>query len=82
MDYEPLETVLGPNESKQIATTGGRPTDSYRCYFNVDRGGQSAIIALGCRRPGKLTETGNFSRQRTYPKSYPKLSQFHGPETA
>src|ERR1039458_5558551 len=26
-DYEPLESVLGPNESKQIATTGGRPTD-------------------------------------------------------
>src|ERR1039458_7739387 len=37
-DYEPLESVLGPNESKQIATTGGRPTDSHLCYFNVDPG--------------------------------------------
>ena len=46
-DYEPLESVLGPKESKQIASTGGRPTDGHLCYFNVDRGGQSAIVALG-----------------------------------
>jgi alpha-galactosidase len=46
-DYEPLESVLGPNAGKQIATTGGRPTDSHLCYFNVDRGGPSAIVALG-----------------------------------
>jgi alpha-galactosidase len=34
-DYRPLETVLGPNTSRRITTSGGRPVNSDFPYFNV-----------------------------------------------
>ncbi|HVN05069.1 MAG TPA: alpha-galactosidase [Bryobacteraceae bacterium] len=46
-DYRPLETRLEPKSETRIATTGGRPTDSDLCYFNVERAASGVIMALG-----------------------------------
>jgi alpha-galactosidase len=46
-DYRPLETMLEPKTETRIATTGGRPTDSDLCYFNVEWAGGGVILALG-----------------------------------
>ncbi|MFN7999001.1 MAG: alpha-galactosidase [Bryobacteraceae bacterium] len=46
-DYQPLETTLGPKSERRIATTGGRPTDSDLCYFNIEWPAGGAIVALG-----------------------------------
>ncbi|HEV3275485.1 MAG TPA: alpha-galactosidase [Terriglobia bacterium] len=46
-DYEPLETPLQPKADERITTTGGRPTNSDLCYFNVEWPGRGVIIALG-----------------------------------
>jgi alpha-galactosidase len=46
-DFMPLETLLGPGVEKQIATRGGRPTDTDMCYFNVARPDGGVIAALG-----------------------------------
>lgn len=46
-DYQPLESVLPAKAVKRIATTGGRPTDSDLCYFNIEWPGQGVIVALG-----------------------------------
>jgi alpha-galactosidase len=46
-DYEPFETPLQPKADERITTTGGRPTNSDLCYFNLEWPGQGVIIALG-----------------------------------
>src|SRR5437773_4823470 len=47
-DYQPHETRLSLGESKRIATTGGRPTNSDLPFFNIECGsGRGAIVALG-----------------------------------
>ncbi|MGC8669139.1 MAG: alpha-galactosidase [Chthonomonadales bacterium] len=46
-DYAPLETPLPEGASKRISAAGGRPTASDLCYFNLDRGDQGVILALG-----------------------------------
>jgi len=46
-DYRPLETVLEPKSETHIATTGGRPTDSDLCYFNIERAASGVILAIG-----------------------------------
>ena len=46
-DYRPLETVLGPNTSKCITTSGGRPVNSDFPYFNVEWQGEGVIIVIG-----------------------------------
>jgi alpha-galactosidase len=46
-DYQPLETPLPRKAEIRIATTGGRPTDSDLCYFNLEWPGEGVILALG-----------------------------------
>jgi len=47
-DYQPLETVLGPEAKKRISAAGGRPTNSDLPYFNLEiPGGQGIIIVVG-----------------------------------
>jgi alpha-galactosidase len=46
-DYEPLETELARNADLRITTSGGRPTNSDLCYFNLQWPGQGVIVALG-----------------------------------
>ena len=45
-DYQPLETPLGPNAKKHVATTGGRPTNSDMPYFNIEMRGEGIIAAI------------------------------------
>ncbi|MCH5378330.1 MAG: alpha-galactosidase, partial [Planctomycetes bacterium] len=46
-DYGPLVTPLGPGAVKRISAAGGRPTNSDLCYFNLQRGDDGVIIAVG-----------------------------------
>jgi alpha-galactosidase len=46
-DYEPFDTSLEPKAEERITTTGGRPTNSDLCYFNLEWPGRGVIIALG-----------------------------------
>lgn len=46
-DYQPLLAKLGPNESKRIATAGGRPTNSDLPYFNIETGKGGVIAVIG-----------------------------------
>ena len=46
-DYQPLESVLGPNSSKKIGAAGGRPTNSDMSFFNLDMSGKGVIIVVG-----------------------------------
>ncbi|HVX66987.1 MAG TPA: alpha-galactosidase, partial [Bryobacteraceae bacterium] len=59
-DFEPLQTPLGPQASKRLSATGGRPTDADLCYFNVDTGASGFLLALGW--PGQWAAT--FERDR------------------
>jgi alpha-galactosidase len=59
-DFAPLETPLGPDAFKKLSGAGGRPTSEDWSYFNVERGGQGVIIAVGW--PGQWAAT--FQRQR------------------
>ncbi|MBN1421182.1 MAG: alpha-galactosidase [Planctomycetes bacterium] len=45
-DYQPLETVLGPNAAKRITTAGGRPTNSDLPYFNIETGPDGGVISV------------------------------------
>lgn len=54
-DFQPLETLLGPNAEKRITAAGGRPTSSDMSYFNVEYAGQGMIIAVGW--PGQWAAT-------------------------
>ncbi|MCI0493351.1 MAG: alpha-galactosidase [Planctomycetes bacterium] len=46
-DYGPLETPLGSGVSKRIAAAGGRATNTDMSYFNLQWGGEGAILAVG-----------------------------------
>ena len=46
-DYGPLETPLPPGATKRIGAAGGRPTNSDMSYFNLERGDERVIIAVG-----------------------------------
>jgi alpha-galactosidase len=46
-DYGPLETPLEPGSVKRIAAAGGRPTNSDMSYFNLEWGGEGAIVVVG-----------------------------------
>lgn len=46
-DFEPLETVLTPNEEKTIATSGGRSTNANLPYFNLAWAGAGVIMVIG-----------------------------------
>ncbi|MDY0165248.1 MAG: alpha-galactosidase [Thermoguttaceae bacterium] len=46
-DYGPLEMPLTPGATKRISAAGGRPTNSDWSYFNLQWGGQGAIIVVG-----------------------------------
>jgi alpha-galactosidase len=46
-DYAPLETLLGPGATERTNAAGGRPTNSDWSYFNLDWGGEGAIIVIG-----------------------------------
>ena len=46
-DYGPLETRLTPGSTKRISAAGGRPTNSDLSYFNLQRGAEGVIIAVG-----------------------------------
>ena len=46
-DYEPLQTTLGPRQSKRITAAGGRPTNSDLPYFNVAWPGEGVIVVVG-----------------------------------
>jgi alpha-galactosidase len=46
-DYAPLETRLGPGQTKRISAAGGRPTNSDWSYFNLDGGSRGVILAVG-----------------------------------
>lgn len=59
-DYEPLQTVLGPNSQKKITPAGGRPTNRYLSYFNIEWPGRGLIVATGW--PGQWAA--RFTRDR------------------
>lgn len=46
-DYAPLEVTLGPKMEKRLAPVGGRSSDGAFPYFNLQRGNQGLIIAVG-----------------------------------
>jgi alpha-galactosidase len=46
-DYQPIETTLGPGQSKRITAAGGRPTNSDLPYFNVAWPGEGVIVVVG-----------------------------------
>jgi len=46
-DYAPRETALGPGATKRITAAGGRPTNTDWSYFNVQWGGEGAIVVVG-----------------------------------
>jgi len=54
-DYAPLATPLRPKATKRISAAGGRPTNSDWSYFNLEWGGQGAIIVVGW--PGQWAAT-------------------------
>ena len=43
-DFQPLESVLGPNTTKRIGAAGGRPTNSDMSYFNLEFPNKHGII--------------------------------------
>ncbi len=46
-DYGPLQTPLGPGVGKHLGGSGGRPTNADWSYFNLEWGGEGAIVAVG-----------------------------------
>ena len=52
-DYRPLETPLGPRNTKRLGGKGGRPTNTDWSYFNLEWGGSGLIVAVGW--PGQWT---------------------------
>jgi len=57
-DYQPFETVLGPNAEKRIATKGGRSSNSDLPYFNLALPSEGIIVVVGW--PGQWAA--NFER--------------------
>jgi alpha-galactosidase len=60
-DYAPLQTTLKPRSALQLATRGGRSSDTVLPYFNIAWRDGGAILALGW--PGQWA--GEFSRDAT-----------------
>jgi alpha-galactosidase len=46
-DYQPQETTMGPDANLSLAPNGGRGTDGVWPYFNIDWGGEGALVAVG-----------------------------------
>lgn len=46
-DFEPLQTVLGPDSKQRFAPPGGRPCGFVWPYFNLEKPGGGAIIVVG-----------------------------------
>jgi len=46
LSYEPFEETLGPGATKDIANTGGRPTQNAFPYFNLQWPGHGLLCAL------------------------------------
>lgn len=46
-DYAPLQTPLPPKAVKRLAGAGGRPTNVDWSYFNIQAGGEGAIVVVG-----------------------------------
>jgi len=59
-DYAPIDTPLPLGAAKRISAAGGRPTGSDMCYFNLDRGENGIILAVGW--PGQWAA--EFQRDR------------------
>jgi alpha-galactosidase len=60
-DYRPLVTPLGPGKSLRVSSSGGRGSDGVWPYFNLDWGGQGAIVVIGW--PGQWN--GSFTRDNS-----------------
>ena len=58
-EYQPLETVLKAGAPLQIATSGGRPTNSNLPYFNLAKAGRASSSSWVGRDSGppRLPET-------------------------
>jgi len=54
-DYQPQQTTLGPDASLALAPSGGRGSCGVWPYFNIDWGGEGALLAIGW--PGQWTAT-------------------------
>ncbi len=54
-DYGPIDTPLGPGQSKRLGGTNGKATDSDWSYFNLQWGDRGAIVAVGW--PGQWAST-------------------------
>jgi alpha-galactosidase len=54
-DFEPLTTLLKPNQRERFAPPGGRPCGHVWPYFNLEWAGQGAIVAVGW--PGQWSTT-------------------------
>jgi len=46
-DYRPLVEALPPGSLKQVATSGGRPSNAHLPYFNLEWSGGGVIVAIG-----------------------------------
>ncbi len=46
-DYMPLVEILNPGAKKDVATSGGRPTNSYMPYFNLESYQAGWFVVLG-----------------------------------
>lgn len=46
-DYEPLTTVLKPNQKERFAPPGGRPLGAVFPYYNIEWGDQGIIAVVG-----------------------------------
>jgi alpha-galactosidase len=58
-DFEPLTTLLKPNQRERFAPPGGRPCGFVWPYFNLEWAGRGAIVAVGW--PGQWSAT--FARE-------------------
>ena len=78
-DYMPLVEVMNPGTAKEIATSGGRPTNSYLPYFNLESFEKGWIIVLGWsgqwsanfERQGDLETRVTGGQELTHFKLYP-----------
>jgi alpha-galactosidase len=46
-DYQPFAPVLAPNDQRLVTCQGGRPTNGFLPYFNIDWGSAGVIAAIG-----------------------------------
>lgn len=78
-DYMPLVKQLDPGQSIDIATSGGRPTNSHLPYFNLESNQKGWIIVLGWsgqwsanfERQGELETHVTAGQELTRFKLYP-----------